>query len=225
MAKWLTISDVQNLLHVPESTIQRWVRQGNLPCTERAGKYFFNRDTLLSWAEAKDIHVEKKYQVRKKTSRIESHNWHELKTAMELGGLHRLEGNYEWNTLYRDASKLIPYEEKVQNQVYEQLVQREELSTTALGHGLAVPHPRIPMKLELRESLVLSVYLENPVDLKAPDQKPVFFLFLLLSRDAREHLQFLSQIAKVLNVPTTASFLTQPPSQEQLFEQFHQILA
>ena len=213
MAKWLTILDVQNLLHVPESTIQRWVRQGNLPCTERAGKYFFNRDTLLSWAEAKDIHVEKKYKARKKPSPIENHNWH------------RLEGNYEWNTLYRDASKLIPYEEKVQNQVYEQLVQREELSTTALGHGLAVPHPRIPMKLELRESLVLSVYLENPVDLKAPDQKPVFFLFLLLSRDAREHLQFLSQIAKVLNVPTTASFLTRPPNQEQLFEQFHQILA
>jgi len=225
MAKWLTISDVQNLLHVPESTIQRWVRQGNLPCTERSGKYYFNRETLLSWAEAKEIHVEKKDLSRKKPSRIEKHNWHELKEAMERGGLHRLKVNYEWDELYRYVSKLIPYGETIQNQVFEQLVQREELSSTALGHGLAVPHPRIPMKLELQDSLVLSVFLEDPIDLKAPDQKPVFFLFLLLSRKAREHLQFLSQIAKVLNVPSMPSFLSQSPSQEQLLEQFHQILA
>ena len=82
MAKWLTISDVQNLLHVPESTIQRWVRQGNLPCTERAGKFYFNREILLSWAEAKEIHVEKKDLSRKKPSRIEKHKWQELKKSM-----------------------------------------------------------------------------------------------------------------------------------------------
>ena len=149
----------------------------------------------------------------------------ELKEAMEIGGLHRLKENYEWDELYRYVSKLIPYGETIQNQVFEQLVQREELSSTALGHGIAVPHPRIPMKLELQDSLVLSVCLEHPIDLKAPDQKPVFSLFLLLSREAREHLQFLSQIAKVLNVPSMPSFLSQSPSQEQLLEQFHQILA
>ena len=110
MAKWLTISDVQNLLHVPESTIQRWVRQGNLPCTERAGKFYFNREILLSWAEAKEIHVEKKDLSRKKPSRIEKHKWQELKKAMERGGLHQLEGGSDWKTLFREATGLLNYD-------------------------------------------------------------------------------------------------------------------
>ena len=159
MAKWLTISDVQNLLHVPESTIQRWVRQGNLPCTERAGKFYFNREILLSWAEAKEIHVEKKDLSRKKPSRIEKHKWQELKKAMERGGLHQLEGSSDWKTLFREATGLLEYDVSIQSHVFEQLVQREELSSTALGNGIAIPHPRIPMKLELRESLVLSLFL------------------------------------------------------------------
>ena len=225
MAKWLTISDVQNLLHVPESTIQRWVRQGNLPCTERAGKFYFNREILLSWAEAKEIHVEKKDLSRKKPSRIEKHKWQELKKAMERGGLHQLEGGSDWKTLFREATGLLNYDTTIQNQVLEQLVQREELSSTALGNGIAIPHPRIPMKLELRESLVLSLFLNQPVDLRAADKKLVYSLFFLLSCEAREHLQFLSQIAKVLHEPSIPEFINKHPNQEQLFEQFHQVLA
>ena len=154
MAKWLTIIDVQNLLHVPKTTIQRWVRQGNLPCTERSGKYYFNRETLLSWAEAKEIHVEKKDLGRKKSSNVDKDNWHALRKAMEMGGMHKIEEDFEWNEIYRQASKLIPCEETIQNQVFEQLIQREELSSTALGKGMAIPHPRIPMKLQLQNSML-----------------------------------------------------------------------
>ena len=86
---------------------------------------------------------------------------------MERGGLHQLEGGSDWKTLFREATGLLNYDTTIQNQVFEQLVQREELSSTALGNGIAVPHPRIPMKLELRESLVLSLFLNQPVDLRA----------------------------------------------------------
>ena len=81
------------------------------------------------------------------------------------------------------------------------------------------------MKLELRESLVLSLFLNQPVDLRAADKKPVYSLFFLLSCEAREHLQFLSQIAKVLHEPSMPEFINKHPNQEQLFEQFHQVLA
>ena len=169
--------------------------------------------------------LKKKTCPEKKTSRIEKHKWQELKKAMERGGLHQLEGGSDWKTLFREATGLLNYDTTIQNQVFEQLVQREELSSTALGNGIAVPHPRIPMKLELRESLVLSLFLNQPVNLKAPDKKPVYSLFLLLSCEAREHLQFLSQIAMVLHEPSMPEFINKHPNQEQLFEQFHQVLA
>jgi predicted DNA-binding transcriptional regulator AlpA len=59
MAKWLVVSDVVQLLHVPEATIYRWIRQGDIPCVVRRGKHYFNQSTLVTWAESKHIHLEK----------------------------------------------------------------------------------------------------------------------------------------------------------------------
>ena len=59
MAKWLLVSDVVQLLRVPEATIYRWIRQGDIPCVVRSGKYYFNQSTLFSWAESKHIHIHK----------------------------------------------------------------------------------------------------------------------------------------------------------------------
>ena len=58
MSKWLVVSDVVQLLHVPEATIYRWIRQGDIPCIIRRGKYYFNQSTIISWADSKHIHLE-----------------------------------------------------------------------------------------------------------------------------------------------------------------------
>ena len=55
MAKWLIVSDVVELLNVPEATIYRWIRQGDIPCVVRRGKYYFNQSTLILWALTKEI--------------------------------------------------------------------------------------------------------------------------------------------------------------------------
>ena len=57
MSKWLTVIDVVQLLHVPEATIYRWIRQGDIPCIVRRGKHYFNHSTLVSWAESKHIRL------------------------------------------------------------------------------------------------------------------------------------------------------------------------
>jgi Predicted site-specific integrase-resolvase len=69
MAKWLLISDVVQLLHVPEATIYRWIRQGDIPCVVRSGKYYFKQSTLFSWAESKHIHIHK-HLLAKQTNKI-----------------------------------------------------------------------------------------------------------------------------------------------------------
>ena len=217
MAKWLTISDVQNLLHVPESTIQRWVRQG-ICLVLNVQENFISTGRFCFHGRKPRKSMLKKRPVQKKPSRIEKHNWQELKKAMERGGLHQLEGGSDWKTLFREATGLLNYDTTIQNQVFEQLVQREELSSTALGNGIAIPHPRIPMKLELRESLVLSLFLNQPVDLRAADQKPVYSLFFLLSCEAGNIFSFspksqrfftnLPCLNSSINIQTKSSYLS-----------------
>ena len=69
MAKWLLVSDVVQLLHVPEATIYRWIRQGDIPCVVRSGKYYFKQSTLLSWAESKHIHIHEHFLKRQKNKK------------------------------------------------------------------------------------------------------------------------------------------------------------
>ena len=225
MARWLTIVDVERLLHVPEATIQRWIREGNLPCTEHKGKYFFDRETLLSWARSKQIHVEHTVRKSRRVKNLKVSSCDDLLNAMRRGGLLQLKELHSKTSLIRNACNYLPFPVGVRKRVIDQITQREALSSTGLGNGIAIPHPRIPMKLELEESLIVSIFLEKPLDYGAQDEIPVFFLFLLLSKDSREHLQFLSQIARILNQPAIPVLLRKSPDLEQLIKRFEKILA
>ena len=55
MTELLNVSDVVKMLQVPEGTIYRWIKQGDIPYIERSGIYIFNKSTLETWAASKHI--------------------------------------------------------------------------------------------------------------------------------------------------------------------------
>ncbi len=82
-------------------------------------------------------------------------------------------------------------------EVFDCLVSRERLGSTAIGSAVAIPHARLDQLSGLRAAFVR---LEEPVAFDAADGKPVRFLFGLLvpPGDEESHLQLLSMIAKML---------------------------
>lgn len=65
------------------------------------------------------------------------------------------------------------------------LTERERLGSTGLGHGVALPHARMP---NLRHAAAAVVRTRVPIAFDAPDGRPVScFLFLLVPADAAEH--------------------------------------
>jgi len=78
------------------------------------------------------------------------------------------------------------------------MMAREELATTAIGDGIAIPHVRNPVVLHIPQSFVSLCFLEQPVDFGALDGKPVTCLFTVISASVRAHLHLLSRIAFVL---------------------------
>ena len=72
--------------------------------------------------------------------------------------------------------------------------EREALMSTGIGHGIALPHPRNPLAVKIEEEFVALIFLENPVDWKALDAKPVDTLLLIVSSSAKSHLKTLSSI-------------------------------
>jgi PTS system nitrogen regulatory IIA component len=75
--------------------------------------------------------------------------------------------------------------------------EREELASTALGSGLAVPHPRSPLCKRPEDSLLALFYPRFPVPWKSPDDLPVRAFFIILSANSAEHLANLSSLSRL----------------------------
>lgn len=76
-------------------------------------------------------------------------------------------------------------------------LRREASSSTAMGQGVAFPHPGVPMAASEDESFVAVAYPRFPVDWKAPDDEPVRAVFLICSASRNAHLITLSALAKL----------------------------
>lgn len=76
----------------------------------------------------------------------------------------------------------------------ETLLEREQLGTTGIGRGIAVPHARA----DLPKMRGILARLAQPIDFDAIDDRPVDLVFLLLAPEAAsaEHLKALSRIAR-----------------------------
>jgi PTS system nitrogen regulatory IIA component len=82
------------------------------------------------------------------------------------------------------------------DEVYARLRQREEIGSTGLGRGLALPHARVS---GLKRPITAFVRLRNPVPFAAPDGVPVEeMLLLLMPQDAaNRHLLLVVRLAEM----------------------------
>ncbi|MFP5403169.1 MAG: PTS sugar transporter subunit IIA [Gammaproteobacteria bacterium] len=82
------------------------------------------------------------------------------------------------------------------SEVFTSLFDRERLGSTALGHGIAIPHGRIKGLADASGALYR---LSTPLEFDAPDNQPVRLCFILLvPKDANErHLQILGELAQL----------------------------
>jgi PTS system nitrogen regulatory IIA component len=96
--------------------------------------------------------------------------------------------------LARRAASIAALDER---KVYDALWEREQLGTTGIGSGAAVPHGRLS---ELQRPIALFARLEKPIEFDAIDSQPVDLIFLLLtpSTAGADHLKALALISRLL---------------------------
>ncbi|MCC0017109.1 MAG: PTS IIA-like nitrogen regulatory protein PtsN [Rhodobiaceae bacterium] len=84
--------------------------------------------------------------------------------------------------------------------IFDQLLQRERLGSTGIGHGIAIPHARVPGITRLTG---VFARLDKPIDFDAVDDEPVDLVFMLMAPEGEgaDHLKALARIARVLRDP------------------------
>ena len=225
MTKWLLVSDVVQLLHVPEATIYRWIRQGDIPCVVRSGKYYFKQPTLFSWAESKHIHIHEHFLERQKNKKDAKPSKFQLIEALKTGKVFHDVPSASIEILFQEVTSRMDLPQSVKNCLTEQLLQREKISSTGIGKGFAIPHPKTPLGQQINQSVIGTFYLHAPLDFNAPDGLPVTLIFVLLSTDSVHHLQLFSQLVRLLGNSFINDMLNRAPTLEILVAQFEKTLA
>ena len=87
--------------------------------------------------------------------------------------------------------------------IFEILLQREKLGSTAVGNGIAIPHAKMA---KLNRLFGLFARLDRPIDFEALDGQLVDLVFLLLAPEAAgaDHLKALARVARLLRDPEMA---------------------
>jgi len=104
--------------------------------------------------------------------------------------------------------------------VLDALLEREAAGSTGVGHGVAVPHARLPGLDRLRG---VFLRLEQPTGFEAVDDQPVdlvFALFAPIEADT-EHLRALARVSRLLR----QGDLRQQLRQARTAEAIHALLA
>jgi PTS system nitrogen regulatory IIA component len=210
----LNIDEVSRLLNLPNETVQRWIRQGKIPVYSFGGEYVFLEKDLRKWAESRGIVVAE----QSKDRIVKDHKQKSsLGSAMERGGVIDGVVGDDVSSVLKAAVEAAPIDTSIdRRELFARLIEREELSTTGIGGGVAIPHPRTPIQNVNAEASITTCFIETPIDYDAIDGLPVFVLFLMLSPSPKVHLTLLAKLSHLLRDRSFVDFLRGKPSATSL---------
>lgn len=214
--KNLSAKEVAVLLGTPLVTVQRWVHQGKIPCKFKKNEYFFKRSEIESWARSHDFSITLLEAQESPGSEKESHI---LSRAIAGGGIFfNLEGDDIYTVLKNGIDTMSLPENTNREMILNELLNREEIASTGIGKGVAIPHPRHILDLNLEEPLMPMFFLEQQIDFNSVDGKPVFVLFFIFSSSTQVHLNLLSRLSFCLRDNDFISMLNQKREKEELLK-------
>ena len=190
--KFLSKADAAKKLKVSERVIQEMIND-NVFETKLVGKNTkIDEDSLNEWLDNLNEVDEKLLALKRVICHFEEYMRPEnifldFSAENKYDAIRILSEKAKELRLVRDARWL-----------YELVVAREELISTAIGHGVALLHPRHLHPSKIKAPSILFGRSSNPVDFDAPDNKPVNIFFMLLLHNDKQHLFSLSYISKLI---------------------------
>lgn len=102
-------------------------------------------------------------------------------------------------------------------QIFDAFLEREQLGSTAIGHGVAIPHIRTTQFIKPQLAIVT---LSDPIDFDAADQRPVDIIFALIAveNDNNEHLSLLAECSGLLSQADFRAQLRQAQTPTELIQ-------
>ena len=186
----LKLKEVAELLKVSEKTVYRWVKAGKIPCYRINHQYRFREDEIRAWAGGRQQGVGK----------ISPAAVGPVSAAgmLERGGIYYRIGGGTMPEILTEAVGLLKLSPSLASgDLLQHLLKREEMAPTAVGNGVAFPHPRHPLLENPADESISICFLENPLPDYALDATPIHTLIIVLSAVQQRHLRILAALTHI----------------------------
>jgi len=206
-----SLSEAAEFLGVPSRTLERWVRQGLLHGSS-SSTLRFGREQLERWARRQGITLAQRKDERSQPPEDM------LADALGRGAFQLAPALDTAADAIALAVRSLSLDTATKEALLREVQERERLATTALGQGIALPHPRRPPAHLIGKPLMSVVRSVQPLDWAAPDREPVDVVLMVAAPSVAEHLEMLSRISFALQIPHCLETLRAATSKEQVLE-------
>jgi PTS system nitrogen regulatory IIA component len=193
----LTIKDVSHLLMLHEKEVHQLIKQKEIPNQILQDKVVFNKQQVIEWALAHNMPINVSRHMKLSEYHIET-----LSTLLDKNSFHYGCNFTEFSYIEQMVSE-ISFEKNVDREIIVQLLRsREEMMSTAIGNGISLPHPRVPLMVGRNKPVINIFFPTTPLDLKSIDSKPVHTIVLVISQTIKQHLSLLAHLSFLLSKET-----------------------
>ena len=179
----LTLDEVAKYLRVSERTVYDWAQKGEIPCGKIGTVWRFKKSEIENW-------VNNKLSGNRFLSRSEEIHPESIISKDRILFLDLPQKN---DVLLAMAENLATAPQiKNPQELKSEIIKREELMTTAIGLGIAIPHVRLSCVTDIVVSVGISSV--DIVDYKALDDEPVRVL-IMIAAPATHHVYYLKALS------------------------------
>jgi len=179
----LTIDEVAKYLRVSERTVYDWAQKGEIPSGKIGTVWRFKKADLEKW-------VNERLSTNKLS--LQAGNIH-LESIVSPDRIVFLNFSAKRDALLALVDNLSTSPQvKNRQELAGEILKREELMSTAIGRGIAIPHIRLSSITDLVVSVGISQ--TDIVDFQALDDEPVRLLFMIAAATS-QHAYYLQALS------------------------------
>jgi PTS system nitrogen regulatory IIA component len=179
----LTIDEVAKYLRVSERTVYDWAQKGDIPSGKIGTVWRFKKSEIEKW-------VNGRLAARTMAAPLEALA---VETIIAPDRILILNYSTKRDALMALANSLANAPQvKNRQELVAEILKREELMTTAMGRGIAIPHVRLASVTDLIVSIGISQ--TDIIDFQALDDEPVRLVFMVAAA-YNQHAYYLQTIS------------------------------
>lgn len=216
--KIMTLSEMADYLKIAKRSLLRMAQRGDLPATKVASQWRFMRSVVDDWL----ISRMKALPDRELETLIKSDKLPLPLSALLRPGLVRLDiENSDKEEVLELLTELLVREKLLEEDATsfrKKLKQREEMVSTAIFPGIAIPHFRKPEECPVTEPRIVVGISRTGVDFNSLDGQPTYLFFLICANQVILHLKIIAELALVFRGPDLVEKLKNSRDPRQVLE-------